>query len=223
VAGEWNSREQLPHPKEDRNPGGFGYGAPESGNAQGRKSPDSGKVYFIHRRCLGVFMGFKKTSELIAVSFGTNQLAPNAFIEEEVALQLDVLNNEVAVVLAIDIDVEAPDAIAGINTSTTASVSATTLAAVGNLSQSNVLSQARDQIQAAGFVDGGVAFSRKADSTYTGDLDYLGIIATNNFFVQLGSVANIAAKGVVGRVWLYRAKADSSTYAALVQSEVLSA
>ena len=168
-------------------------------------------------------MGFKKTSELIAVSFGTNQIAPNTFIQEEVALQLDVLNNEIAVILAIDLDVEAPDAIAGLNTSTSASVSATTLASVGFLSQSNVLANARDQIQAGGFVDGGVGFSRKADSTYTGDLSYLGLIATNNFFVQLGSQNNIGVKGVNGRVWLYRAKADSSTYAALVQSEVLSA
>ena len=168
-------------------------------------------------------MGFKKTSELIAISFGVDQLAPNAFIEEEIALQLDVLNNEVAVILAIDLDVTPPDAVAGVDTSTSASLSATTLTAVGNLSQSNVLSQARDQIQAAGFVDGGVSFNRKADSTYTGDLDYLGIIATNNFFVQCGSLNNVAAKGVNGRVWLYRAKADSSTYAALVQGEVLSA
>jgi len=168
-------------------------------------------------------MGFKKTSELIAISFGTNQIAPNTFIEEEIALQLDVLNNEVAVVLAVDLDITPPDAIAATDTSTSASISSTTLAAVGNLSQSNTLSQARDQIQSAGFVDGGVGFSRKADSTYTGDLDYLGIIATNNFFVQLGSLNNVATKGVTGRVWFYRAKADSSTYAALVQSEVLSA
>jgi hypothetical protein len=168
-------------------------------------------------------MGFKKTSELIAISFGVDQLAPNAFIQEEVALQLDVLNNEVAVILAIDLDITPPDAIAAIDTSTSASLSSTSLTAVGNLSATNVMSQARDQIQAGGFVDGGVGFSRKADSTYTGDLDYLGIIATNNFFVQLGSLNNVALKGVSGRVWLYRAKADSSTYAALVQSEVLSA
>jgi len=34
---------------------------------------------------------------------------------------------------------------------------------------------------------------------------------------------NLAAKDVSGRVWGYRARADASTYAALVQSEVLSA
>ena len=82
---------------------------------------------------------------------------------------------------------------------------------------------ARDDIRAAGFVDGGVTFQRKADSTYTGDLDYLAIIATNNFFVQLQGFQNIVAKGLTGRVWFYRARADATTYAALVQSEVLSA
>ena len=170
-------------------------------------------------------MAFKKTSELIAISFGTSELVAGTFIEEEIALQLDVLNNEIAVVLAIDLDVTPPDAIAGTDTRTGASVSTTSLTAtgVGNISQTNTMAVARDDIMAGGFVDGGVAFSRKADSTYTGDLDYLALIATNNFFVQLKGINNITAKGVTGRLWFYRAKADSGTYAALVQSEVLSA
>ena len=168
-------------------------------------------------------MGFKKTSELIAISFGVNELAPNTFIQEEISLQLDVLNNEIAVVLAIDLDVTPPDAISGTNTITNASVSTTALVNVGNLSQVNTMAQAQDAIRASGFVDSGVAFSRKSDSSYTGDLDYLALIATNNFFVQLQGGNNVTPKGLTGRIWLYRAKADSSTYAALVQSEVLSA
>ena len=168
-------------------------------------------------------MGFKKTSDLIAVSFGVDELAPNTFVQEEIALQLDVLNNEIAVVLAIDIDVTPPDAQAGVDTRTLSSISTTPLVAIGNLSQSNTMAVARDDIRAAGFVDSGVAFSRKADSSYTGDLDYLALISTNNFFVQLQGFQNLSPKGVTGRVWLYRARADASTYAALVQSEVLSA
>jgi len=168
-------------------------------------------------------MGFKKTSDLIAISFGVSQLAPNVFIQEEIALQLDVLNNEVAVILAIDLDLTPPDAIAGVNTNVAATFSSTSLTATGSLASTNVMAAAREDIRAGGFLDSGVAFSRKADSTYTGDLDYLGIIATNNFFVQLSSQLNLSTKGLTGRVWLYRAKADSSTYAALVQSEVLSA
>jgi len=168
-------------------------------------------------------MSYKETSELIAVSFGANQPAPNVFVQEEIALQLDVLNNEIAVIFAIDLDVTPPDAQAGLDSFTAASFSTTSLTALGNLSQTNTLAVARDDIRASGFVDGGVAFSRKADSTPTGDLPNIGLIATNNFFVQLQGSNNIVTKGLTGRVWLKRARADSSTYAALVQSEVLSA
>ena len=168
-------------------------------------------------------MGFKKTSEVIAISFGVDETAPNTFIQDEIALQLDVLNNEIFVVVAVDLDVTPPDALAGVDTTTNASISTTSLAAVGNLSQTNVMAQSSDRIRAAGFVDGGVAFSRAAESTYTGMVEYISLIATNNFFIQLQGGNNLAAKGLTGRLWGYRARADSTTYAALVQSEVLSA
>jgi hypothetical protein len=168
-------------------------------------------------------MGFKKTSDTIAISFGVDELAPNTFIQEEVALQLDVLNNEIFVVLATDLNMTPPDAIAGVDTTTNSSLTTTSQANVTGLSNSNCLAVARDDIRAAGFVDGGVAFSRNADEAYTGDVDYIGLIATNNFFIQLQGGGNLAAKGLEGRIWGYRAKADASTYAALVQSEVLSA
>ena len=168
-------------------------------------------------------MGFKKTSETIAISFGLTELAPNTFIQEEVALQLDILNNEIFVVLAVDLDLSVPDAIAATDTTVKSSVTSTTQLAVSNLSNTNCIASAREDIAAAGFVDGGVGFSRTADSTYTGAVDYVALIATNNFFAQLQGLNNVALKGATGRVWGYRAKADSSTYAALVQSEVLSA
>jgi len=168
-------------------------------------------------------MGFKKTSDLIAVSFGLTETAPNTFIQEEVALQLDVLNNEIFVVLAMDLNLSAPDGIAATDTSVRSSVSSTTQTAITGLANTNCIGVARDDIRAAGFVDSGVGFSRNADEAYTGDVDYIALIATNNFFVQLQGAGNLVPKSVAGRVWGYRAKADASTYAALVQSEVLSA
>ena len=168
-------------------------------------------------------MGFKKTSETIAVSFAVTELAPNTFIQDEIALQLDVLNNEIFVVLAIDLNVTPPDAIATVDTDTFASVSSTSQLAITSLGNTNTLAVARDSIRAGGFVDGGVGFSRSAEETYAANVDYIGLIATNNFFIQLKGTANLVPKNVAGRVWGYRAKADSSTYAALVQSEVLSA
>ena len=168
-------------------------------------------------------MGFKKTSETIAISFGLAELAANTFIQEEIALQLDVLNNEIFVVVAADLDLTPPDGIAGADTAVTSSVCSTSKTTVTNLSDTNCIATARDDIRAAGFVDSGVGFSRGAESSYTGDVDYISLIATNNFFVQLQGTNNGVAKNVTGRLWGYRARADSSTYAALVQGEVLSA
>ena len=168
-------------------------------------------------------MGFKKTSELIAVSFGLTESAPGVFTQDEIALQLDVLNNEIAVVLAVDLDLTSPDAIAATNTNVTGCVTTTSQTAITSLSNTNTMAVARQSIRAAGFVDGGVSFDRSSSTTPTGDLDYVALIATNNFFAQVEGANNLQAKTITGRVWLYRAKADSSTYAALVQSEVLSA
>jgi hypothetical protein len=168
-------------------------------------------------------MGFKKTSETIAVSFGLTELVPGDFIQEEIALQLDILNNEIFVVLAVDMDCDTPDAIAGTNTSVSGSVTSTSQTALSTLANTNCLTNASEAIRAAGYVDGGVGFTRSASSTYAGDVDYIGLIATNNFFVQLKAGGNPGLKSLSGRVWGYRARADSSTYAALVQSEVLSA
>lgn len=167
-------------------------------------------------------MSFKETSELIAISFGLSELGPNTFIEEEIALQLDVLNNEIAVVYAVDLDLTPPDAVAATDTNTFGSVSATSLAAIGTLSQTNTIAVARDSIRAAGFVDGGVGFERSASESYQGPLDHIALIATNNFFVQLQGQNNANPKSINGRLWMRRARADSATYAALVQSEVLS-
>jgi len=167
-------------------------------------------------------MGFKKTSETIAVSFGLTETAANTFTQEEIALQLDILNNEIFVVLAVDLDCQVPDAVAGTNTSVSASMCSTTQLSVQRLDNTNCLATAQIAMQSSAPTNA-VGFSRGARESYTGDVDYIGLIATNNFFIQVDGNNNLAAKAVTGRVWGYRAKADSSTYAALVQSEVLSA
>jgi len=168
-------------------------------------------------------MGFKKTSDTIAISFLQAESAANTFTQEEIALQLDVLNNEIFVVLAVDLDLEAPDAVAGVDTLTRGSITSTTQTIVQSLGATNCIATARDDIRAAGFADGGVGFSRAAAQSYTGDVDYIALISTNNFFVQVQGINNLTLKTLSGRVWGYRARADASTYAALVQSEVLSA
>jgi len=168
-------------------------------------------------------MSLKVTSDPIAVSFTVTETAPGVFSQDEIALQLDVLNNEVALVYAIDLDLQSPDAIAATNTNVVGALTSTSQTAMVALNNSNCLAQARKDIQAAGFVDGGVSFTRAAETTPTGAVPYIAIIATNNVCVSLHGGNNLAAKSMTGRIWLARAKATADTYSALVQSEVLSA
>jgi len=167
-------------------------------------------------------MGFKKTSSLIAISFGVTESALNTFTEEEIALQLDVLNNEIFVVLAADINLSTPDMVGGSDTRMRGTITSTSFDAMPTLANTNTIAKAQDAIRSDAPTNG-VSFTQRATESYTGDLDYIALIATNNFFVQVQGTNNTSAKDVTGRVWGYRAKADASTYAALVQSEVLSA
>jgi hypothetical protein len=68
-----------------------------------------------------------------------------------------------------------------------------------------------------------VVFDRLLAAGPSSDMiDYISILATNNFFLQTQGVNNAGAKGGNARLWVVRAKADSATYAALVNSELLS-
>lgn len=167
-------------------------------------------------------MSFKKTSSVVTISVDALESAANTFTETEHDLQLSPLDNEVFVVLAVDAAPAPPEALAGIDTSVSVSISTTSRTAVGNIGDNNVLGAAESAIRAAGFVDGGVGFQQFSGETPTATLDYIGIIATNNFFTQIEGAGNANAKSAGVRLWGYRARADAATYAALVQSEVLS-
>ena len=166
--------------------------------------------------------GLKQSSSTIVIGASVTESAANTFTEARVDLQLNPLDNEVFVVTAINLDVSNPDAIAATDTRQRGSLSTTSLTAVGNISQSQVLAAAQESIQAAGFVDGGVAFSRTSMETPPAGLDYIGIIATNDFFLQTVGTNNAGAGVMTAKVYGYRATASAATYAALVQSEVLS-
>ena len=166
--------------------------------------------------------GLKKSSEVISIGFSVTESGPNTFTQGSVDLNLDPLNNEVFVVLAINLDPFIPSSLAGVDTRVAASLTTTSQNALASLADANCMARAAHQIQAAGFVDGGVAFTQLSTETPTANLDYIGIIATNDFFVQVEGAGNPVAKGVTGKLYGYRAKASAATYAALVQSEVLS-
>ena len=167
--------------------------------------------------------GLKETSSLITIGFEVIETAPNTFTQARTDLQLNPLDNEVFVVQAIDIQGDFPDAIPGTNTGVNATLTTTSQAALPLLSASSVLATSESQIRALGFVDSGVGFQESSMDSPPSMLEYIGIISTNDFFVQVEGFGNGNVKRVQGKMYGYRARADASVYAALVQSEVLSA
>ena len=167
--------------------------------------------------------GLKASSSIVAIGFLAVEGAANTFAEQQVDLNLSPLDREVFVVLSVNLDPGAPDSVAGLNTSTTASLTATRQTAVAGLDNSNCLAHTKLSIrQNAGSIDG-VSFARDSTETPATGLDYIGIIATNDFFVQVSGTNNTNAKQCAGKVYGYRSSASADIFAALVQSEVLSA
>ncbi len=167
-------------------------------------------------------MALKKSSSTIVIGARIVETAPNVFTQERVDLQLNPLDNEVFVVTAVNLDLQPPEAIAATDTSIRVTMTTTSQTAMPSLSQSVCIAQQESVIRAAGFVDGGVGFTQHSMESPPADLDYIAIISTNDFFLQLLGANNTAAKLANAKVYGYRARADAATYAALVQSEVLS-
>ena len=165
--------------------------------------------------------GLKQSSSLITISAGMTESAPNTFTQSQVDLQLNPLDNEVFVVQAINMDPSPPDYVGGLNSFVTCSLSTTSRTTVGTLADSSVFAGASRDIRTD--PTGGVAFEQTSMETPPSGLEYVGIIATNDFFVQVQGINNLTAKGANWRMWCARAKVTADIYAALVQGETLSA
>ena len=169
--------------------------------------------------------GLKATSSPIQISAKVSETAANTFTVETIELNLNPLDNEVFVVTQVNLDADAPDSVAATSTAVDATLSTTLRTTIGDISDQNVLASAKRQlISNAGMTpDGGFPFDRE-DPTFTAlSEEYIGIIATSNCFLNIVGTNNGNLKAANVRVFGYRARADASVYAALVQSEVLSA
>jgi hypothetical protein len=164
--------------------------------------------------------GIKETSGLIAVSASVTESAANTFTSATVDLQLDPLNNEVFVVYAIDLDLEEGDNIDGVDTILRGSLSSTARTSVGSIADSNVM--AMERINVNNQTTNSVVQTFSSETHPATQLEYLGILATNDFHLNIVGANQGAAKTMNARVYGARGRADSSIYAALVQSELLS-
>ena len=167
--------------------------------------------------------GLKQTSSTVSIGFAVDESGPNTFTQGSIDLNLSPLDNEVFVVQAINMEAEMPEAIAATDTKVISSLTTTSQTSVVGLSNSNCLATKGNFIQAANFADGGVSFQTGEAESTPATLEFLGIIATNDFFIQVKGTGNLNAKGLSGKLYGYRAKAEASIYSALVQGEVLSA
>lgn len=183
-----------------------------------------GSVLFIDLCTFEIIMALKKTSETVMISNAVTESAANTFTDSQVSLQLSPLDKEVFVVTMVNLDPDAPDSIIGQSTTVDVSISTTQRTTVGTIGNSNVVASARTQIitNAGMTADGGIPFSREDPLSADPHSGYVGIIATDDFFLNIQGTNNGNAKAMRARVYGYRAKADAATYAALVQSELLS-
>lgn len=168
-------------------------------------------------------VGLKQSSSVVSIGFEVTESAANTFTQTSVDLNLSPLDREVFVVLSVQVDPSSPEAIAATDTGVNASITTTSQTALVNLSNANCLAFAGNAIKAAGFPGSGVGFTAGILETPPATLEYIGIIATNDFFVGVQGTNNTTVKKASGKMYGYRAIASADIYAALVQSEVLSA
>jgi len=164
--------------------------------------------------------GLKQTSSLIQISSSVTETGPNTFTVEQVDLQLNPLDQEVFVIQAVDIDLFPPSLVPGQSVATL-TLSSTRRTTTGGIDAPNVVAAKRITTQEG--ATGSVTNEYMASDSPASNLDYIAIVATNDFFLNIEGAANLAALSGNTRVYGYRARADASVYAALVQSEALSA
>ena len=167
--------------------------------------------------------GLSASSSTVALGFSLAESAANTFTPHSVDLNLSPLDREVFVVLAVNLDPESPDQDATLSTFTNCSLTTTSQTGVATLGDANCLAVAQQRIQVNATSGMASSFQQQSLETPPSTLEYIGIIATNDFFVQVVGGNNTNRKGVSGKLYGYRAVASADIYAALVQSEVLSA
>jgi hypothetical protein len=166
--------------------------------------------------------GLTQTSSLIQVSAAVTESGANTFTTEQIDLQLNPLDREVFVVQAVDLDMLPPGLIANTVSVAALSLSSTRRTTIGGIDFPNVIASKRIVTQSV-TGDGSVTNEYVATDSPASNLDYIAIVATNDFFLNIEGSNNAGPLSANARVYGYRARADAAIYAALVQSEALSA
>ena len=165
--------------------------------------------------------GLKQTSSLIVIGARVDESAANTYTQAAIDLQLNPLDNEVFIVVAVDMDPAFPEQVPATRSALSFSMTTTSQLALPQFNSTNVIAQ-KIQVLDDTIPGTGTYMDTGSMESPPSDLEYLAIIATNDFFLQVQGSNQAAAKSGACKVYGYRARADASVYAALVQSEVLS-
>ena len=143
--------------------------------------------------------GLKQSSSVVPIGFSVRETVAGTMEQAQIDLNLSPLDREVFVVLAINLDPFFPDAVAGANTQVNGALTSTSQTAMPSLADANCLAKATNYI--AGGIADGVGFAHAALETPPSTLDYIGIIATNDFFIQVEGLNNLGTKGMAGKLY----------------------
>ena len=169
--------------------------------------------------------GLKQTSPLFSVGAYIGESGANTFTQLEVALPLNTLDREVFVVTDVAVETSNPQ-LDALDTKSTAWVTKTQIPAASDpgINDTDVIGLRRTQIEYDAGTGNSVAFEFNSPMNLMGSTgsstDYIGVIATPNFFVAIQGVNNSSTMWAAVRIWGYRAQATADLYAALVTEEL---
>ena len=169
--------------------------------------------------------GLKQTSPLFSVGAYIGESGPNTFTQLEVSLPLNTLDREVFVVTDVAVETSNPN-LDALDTRSTGYVSKVQIPAATDpgINDTGILCLRRTQIEYDAGTGNSVAFEFNSPMNVLGSTgsptDYIGVIATPNWFLAIQGVNNTGTMWAAARLWGYRAQATADLYAALVTEEL---
>jgi len=165
---------------------------------------------------------FKKTSQIFNIGARVTESAANTFTEAEIELPLSSLDREIFVVTDIVLSVPQHVVVANSKVVSDVQLTKTSVSNLRTINDPTVLSKKRVALDnTVAPVMAVTEEAHPADMTSTGgSRDYLGVIATPQFYIQAWTQNGTTATTGAARITGYRAKASADLYAALVTEEL---
>ena len=182
-----------------------------------------GWVILICGRRMGCCMALKPSSDIFTIGAEIQESSVNTFTEHKIDIQLNPLDNEVLAIYAVDLQLVAPECITATDTEVAAALYTTSSTSLPTIDEAKTIATANAAIRMGGPGEAAVFNNRSLPDTPTADgIDYIGLVATSDMYLAVDGNNNTSAKRARVKVWARRMRADAATYAALVQSELLS-